>query len=101
MAFLSDKTLAPPSKESDMVTVINDYSMYNETHTRDTHHTAHAFSLQRLVLDRGWSGTGSSIEHRAIPLFHHSTIPLFHSTVPYTTESRHPPPLLRPQPARI
>ena len=27
----------------------------------------------------------------SIPLFHHSTVPLFHSTVPYSTESRHPP----------
>ena len=35
-------------------------------------------------------GTGSLIVHVVIPLFHHSTVPLFHSTVPHSTESRHP-----------
>ena len=35
-------------------------------------------------------GTGSSIDHPTIPLFHHSTVPLFHSTVPHSTESIHP-----------
>ena len=35
---------------------------------------------------------GGKVQGRqsAIPLFYYSTVPLFHSTVPHSTESRHP-----------
>ena len=77
MAFLSDKTLAPPSKESDMVTVINDCSMYN-----DKGYTPHCACVF-ITATRNSTAVGAVQGRQSnIEPFHYSTIPPFHYSIP-------------------